>query len=229
MGTALRSEILTGVAHEISNISMALQGLFGRLNRDLATLSPAQQDLLRRALRQTADLHTLSENLNLLIVLDRRGVSEAQDPVVLRDLLMRVLQRLRTTHFDATVDVDLDCPPNLEIRALASPERVFLNLLDHVVRGSRGPRLLKIRARSDDDSVEITILGGTPPDEEALTEMFRRESLTRTWSHTAFNLVTAGELIERSGGMVEARIVHQGETPLLEVKVTLRRSSWPGS
>lgn len=230
MSTTLRSEILNGVAHEISNISMALQGLFGRLHRDAAALPPAQQDALRRALRQSADLHALSENLNLILVHDRRGVSEAMDPVPLRELLERLIARLRSVHFDAPVEVRVDCPPDLEIRGLSNPERVFLNLLEPAVRSGRGPRTLRVTARGDEETIEITILGGTPPEEDAIAWIFRRESLAKSWSHTAFSLVTAGEIIERCGGMAEARIVRDGESALLEVKVTLRRNGpWPGS
>lgn len=226
MGTALGSEILTGVAHEISNISMALQGILGRLNRDASVLPPSQQDFLRRALRQASDLHALSENLNLLLVLDRRGVSESMEPVRLRDCLARLIDRLRKVHFDTPVEVQIECPEDLEVRGLASPERVFLNLLEPAVRSGR----LRVHAQGDEESIEIRILGGTPPDEEVLSTIFRRDSLSRSWSHTAFSLVTAAELIERAGGTAEARVVREGELPLLEVKVTLRRNGpWPGS
>ena len=228
------------ITHDLSNLSMTLLGLVERLLlRVDGTLTLAQEEFLRKANRQARELNRLAENAKLLVRLREEGLSAGSERVPLTSTVRRVLETIRSIHFDRPFQASLDCPWDLSVTGVPFLENILVNLLDNAVRHTprdqkpvvrvRGERAEEARPRAEEGEeavgrVRITVDGGKPPAPEILPHVFDRRFRASSSGGTGLGLALVREIVERAGGEVEAGTVETGGETLFQISLTL-----PGS
>jgi PAS domain S-box-containing protein len=212
------------VTHDVSNFCTTLQGVVEMLLLDVdGSLTPRQKELLRRANRQAFELNRLAENAKVLSRLREKGMPPMGQRVSVYGVIQRAVELVRTVHFDRKFRVDMDCPEGLSVAGIPFVENIFINLIDNAVRHS--PRdcepFIRIRSGADAERVEVTIRGGTPLDNELLARLFERYVRGPHSTGTGLGLAVIREIVERSGGAVDARTAAEGEQPVFEIALRL--------
>ena len=129
---------------------------------------------------------------------------------------------MRSVHFDRSFRVEVECSGELSVTGVPFVESIFLNIIDNAVRYS--PRdqepLIRIEGRLEKDHVVVKIRGGSAVDNELLTNVFDRYVRGPHSTGTGLGLAVIREIVERSGGGVEARNVKDEDQGVFEIALT---------
>lgn len=207
------------LTHDVANFATVLQGVFDQiLSRVAGPVTPLQESLFMRARRQVLELQRLAENARLIVRLREKGLPVVSEPVDLGLALRRAAETVRAVHFDRPFDLHVNCPEGIRVSGPPLLENILLNLLDNAVRYGARDRTpsIEIKAVRAADKIDLRIRGGIPPSAKLLGRMVRRRTRGRAAGH-GLGLALAREIVERSGGRVETKVV--GE--VFEVDLTL--------
>jgi PAS domain S-box-containing protein len=211
------------VTHDVSNFCATLEAVLERMLLETdGTLTPKQTELLKRASRQSFEMNRLSENAKLLSRLREKGLPASGERVSVKGTIDRVADLVRSVHFDRSFRVEVECPLGLSVSGVPFLENIFLNIIDNAVRYS--PRdqepLIRIEGRLEKDHVVVKIRGGSAVDNELLTNVFDRYVRGPHSTGTGLGLAVIREIVERSGGGVEARNVKDEDQGVFEIALT---------
>jgi PAS domain S-box-containing protein len=212
------------VTHDVSNFCATLQAVLERMLLEVdGTLTPKQEELLRRANRQSFELNRLAENAKLLSRLREKGLPPAQDPVSVERTIHRAVELVRSVHFDRSFRVEVECSGELSVTGVPFVESIFLNIIDNAVRYSPRSRepFIRIESVAANGNVRVRIRGGSAVDNELLSSVFDRYVRGPHSTGTGLGLAVIREIVERSGGKVSARNVEAGDEGVFEITLEL--------
>ena len=215
------------ITHDLSNLSMTLLGLVERLLlRVDGTLTLAQEELLRKANRQGQELNRLAENAKLLVRLREDGLPVAQEKAPLLTVVRRVLETIRSIHFDRPFKASVEIPWDLTVSGVPFLENILANLLDNAVRHTAREvkpvvRVLGERVEGE-RPVRLIVEGGKPPSPEILPLVFERHLRSPGSRGGGLGLALVREIVERAGGEVSAGTARGEEGPVFQVVLQLR-------
>lgn len=212
------------VTHDVTNFTGTLRLIVEQLRKVEGEPLSARRDLLvRRAERQIFELQRLADNARTLVRLRLQGLPPPVGTVGLLASIERILETLRTVHFDRPFTVDLQIPGELHAAGLPLLDNLFLNILDNAIRHSpreSAPRL-KVSAAADAGSVLLRVRGGQPLDPDELQGIFGRYRPGRRSSGSGLALSVVHAIVTRAGGTVEARTSTDGAAPEFELVLKL--------
>lgn len=214
------------VTHDVSNFCATLQGIVERLLLEVdGTLTPRQQELLKRANRQSFEMNRLAENAKLLSRLREKGMPPLGNRVSVQATLHHAIETVRTVHFDLRFRVEMECSEDLSVAGIPFVESIFLNIIDNAVRYTpRGQEpLIRIRSGPENGDVRVTIRGGSALEKDLLSQVSQRYVRGAHSTGTGLGLAVIREIVERSGGRMETRNAgdEEGKEPVFEIALLL--------
>ncbi len=213
------------VTHDVTNFAGTLMVIVEHLlSRPEGTFDPQTRDLLRRANRQVFQLNRLATNAKALHRVLRKGLPAGSPQVALGEILRRVVDIVRSVHFDRPFDAEVDCPPGLTLREIPFMENVFLNLVDNAVKHTPKDERPKIRATAVAEAgrVRIRVRGGAPADEDLRAKLFQRYARGPQSTGAGLGLAVVREIVVRAGGSMGVANARNGDgTEYFEVTLEL--------
>lgn len=203
------------VTHDVTNFAGTLLVIMEHLlAQPEATLDPKTRELLRRANRQVYQLNRIATNAKALHRVRRKGLPPASRSMPLAGILRRVVDTVRSVHFDRPFDAEIDCPAELAPLEIPFMENVFLNLVDNAVKHTpkeRRPRVGIDARRREDGRVVVRVRGGAPSDTELRTRLFERYVRGPHSTGAGLGLTVVREIVERAGGKVKVANARTGD------------------
>jgi signal transduction histidine kinase len=213
------------VTHDVTNFAGTLMVIMEHLlDSPEGTFDAKTLDLLRRANRQIFQLNRLANNAKALHRIRRKGLPAASGKTALAAVFRRVLDTVRSVHFDRPFDAELNCHAGVTIREIPFLENVLLNLLDNAVKHTpkqERPRITA-SATSDGGRVRLQLRGGAPSDPELQNRLFERYSRGPHSTGAGLGLTVVREIVERAGGTLTVANAKNGDgTESFEVSLDL--------
>ncbi|HEY8742224.1 MAG TPA: ATP-binding protein, partial [Chloroflexota bacterium] len=228
----LKQALLSTVSHELRTPLTTIKGYARTLlleGWDVDT----RHEFLRIIDEEADNLSELVDNLLDLSKLEAGVLQIHRQPLLLRPLLQRVVQRRRDTSCQHQFVVD--CEDNLPL-VLADPrrlEQVVENLIENARKYSEGGSI-RVSARRAGDHVEVAVSdqGQGIPTElvERVFERFYRidNSLSRGTGGTGLGLSICRGLVEAHGGQIHIKSTsHQGTTIAFTLPAMAERTFTP--
>lgn len=202
----LRSDFVASVTHEFKTPIATIRAAGDTLAADRLDGAEARQDYARYIVHESRRLTRLVDNLLAFTrVTDTPEVRPPLEPVALADVVAESLDRFAVQLAGGAFRVDVSMPPGLP-PVLGDRTGLALmldNLVDNVIRHSRGEHTLAIRASADGRSVVLEIAdrgGGIPPDEvRHVTKKFYRGRLAGHGG-TGLGLAIAARIVDDHHG-----------------------------
>jgi two-component system sensor histidine kinase KdpD len=200
-------ELLRVLGHEIGNLVTIVSG-YGQMLRDhwefLA--DDRRLDIVARMNRQIDQLRVLIDNFQHLrwLTTSDQGMVSVGPATDIAEMLMALSEDLEPLADDHPLEIDL--PPGLPrvFADRASVQHVLMNLVVNATKFSPPDAPISIEARSDDDSVRITVTDrgvGIPPDKrDRIFEKFVR--LQDGGVGVGLGLFICRALVETMGGRI---------------------------
>jgi len=219
-------EATNNIAHDLRT---PLQRMHARLEAALA--APTTSDETRATLEAlSADTHRLLETFNGLLQIARIEGDDLRrhaSPVDVASLVDDVVDLYGPLAEEAGIEIRVDVPPGLEVRA----ERQLLgqalaNLIDNAIKYAATGRSIEISAERADDGVHLAVADRGPgipeADRERVLERLVRLDSSRSVTGTGLGLSFAAAVAHLHGGRIEV----QDNDPGLRIVLHL---SDPGS
>jgi signal transduction histidine kinase len=205
----LRADFVASVTHEFKTPIATIRAAGDTLAADRLEDAAARQDYARYIVHESRRLTRLVDNLLAFTrVTDTPEVRPPLEPVVLGDVIAESVERfgvqLSGAGFRVQVSVPQDLAPVLGDRTGLA--LMLDNLIDNVIRHSRGEHVLAITASSSGRLVELEVAdrgGGIPADEvRHVTKKFYRG---RQAGHggTGLGLAIAARIVADHGGTLK--------------------------
>jgi signal transduction histidine kinase len=202
----LRADFVASVTHEFKTPIATIRAAGDTLVADRLDGAEARQDYARFIVHESRRLTRLVDNLLAFTrVTDTPEVRPPLEPVVLADVVAESLDRFAVQLSGGTFRVDVSLPPTLP-PVLGDRTGLALmldNLVDNVIRHSRGERALAIGASVSGRFVVLEVGdrgGGIPPDEVGhVTKKFYRGRLAGHGG-TGLGLAIAARIVDDHRG-----------------------------
>ncbi|HBK90577.1 MAG TPA: hypothetical protein DDZ68_02775 [Parvularcula sp.] len=194
-----KSEFLALMTHELItplHVSLGFAELISADHQD--AMGPAQyREYAGHIAVSARQLLCVVKDMLALVKHDTGKLAINESELSLKDVLQRALSEARPNNVEAGVEVDIDCPPELEIlgdRFLMT--RAFSSLLSNAVKFShKGARCSAVAALRPDQSVEIKVkdegIGFDVSQLPILAAPFRQNSTGTTRTHQGLGIGVA--------------------------------------
>jgi PAS domain S-box-containing protein len=226
----LKQALLSTVSHELRTPLTTIKGYARTLlleGWDMDT----RHEFLRIIDEEADNLSELVDNLLDLSKLEAGVLQIHRQPLLLRPLLQRVVQRRRDTSCNHQFVVECEGALPLVLGDPRRLEQVVENLIENARKYSEGGSI-RVSARRADDHVEVAVSDqgqGIPPElTERVFERFYRidNSLSRGTGGTGLGLSICRGLVEAHGGQIHIRTTSsQGTTIAFTLPVMAERTS----
>ncbi len=230
LDAAKRKFVLT-VTHELRSPVGVVRSLLRTLVGGYAgDLNEVQEDLLRRALRRADFLQTLIDDL-LDLAASKVGLRQKvkPEPVDLRAILRRVVERFRPSAEEKALHVDVEVapePPLFVVGTADDLDRALTNLISNAIKYTSPGGSVTVALRTVGDAVELVVSDsgiGIPEEAQAqlFEEFYRAPNAKATVKQgTGLGLVITKEIITRYGGQIEVAS-REGEGTTFRVRLPL--------
>jgi PAS domain S-box-containing protein len=208
---AFREAFLDVISHELRTPITTILGLTQILSKPGRVTTPEEQAGLIDDISQESErLHRLVEDLLVLTRAERGEFAIESEPLELRRLLSRVVEReslrLPTIVIEAEIPRDLPVVAGEDIYV----EQIVRNMLGNAAKYTPVGTHVIVRAEAEGDDVAIRVLDSGPGiDEAAATrafELFYRDpSRARSVAGSGIGLFVCASLVEAMGGIIWAR------------------------
>lgn len=227
-----RDDFLSIASHELKTpiASLKLQTQIARRTRDRGDRSvyaPEKVDrLIDHSERQVERVIRLVDDMLDVARIRAGKLTINREPLVLRELVTEVVERLGSVLKDAGTPVTLDCSEPFEGKwDRFRLEQVVTNLLTNAMRyGERKPVELRLKhSPSDPRRVQLTVrdrgMGIAPEAKERIFNRFERDINANEVSGLGLGLFITRQIVEAHGGTVwvESEGVGQGSTFVVEL------------
>ena len=222
---AFREAFLDVISHELRTPITTILGLTQILARPGRQTTPEEQaGLIEDISAESERLHRLVEDLLVLTRAERGEFSIESEPLELRRLLARVVERERLRL--PSLDIQTEIPRVLPVVAGEEVyvEQIVRNMLGNAAKYTPTGTRVVVRAEADGEDVAIRVLNSGPGIDEAATrhafELFYRDpSRARAVAGSGIGLFVCASLVEAMGGTIWAKQRPEGGT---EFGFTLR-------
>lgn len=219
----MHADFVAMVSHDIRNPLNVIQG-YAALLRESPALDAEARDYVRRLESSANTALVLASNVLLAARLDDQPLELRREPVLLAELLDRVLGGQRLFYDAKNVGLDVDVDRDLPAMSLdpGEIERVFTNLLSNALQFSRRGKRVSLTARSAERGwVEIRVEDqgdGIPPGaEQAIFARFGHTA--RRKGSTGLGLYIARSIVDAHGGTILAENRSDGPGARLLVRL----------
>lgn len=202
------------VTHDVTNFAGTVMVILEQLlDSPPGTFDARTLELRRRANRQVYQLNRLANNAKALHRVRRKGLPPGEGRVALPEMLRRVVDTVRSVHFDRPFDIELHAPPALSLREIPFMENVLLNLVDNAVKHTPKGERPKVTATAfaGEGRVRLKLKGGAPSDTELRERLFERYSRGPHSTGAGLGLTVAREIVERAGGKLTVANASNGD------------------
>jgi signal transduction histidine kinase len=206
---ALKSRFVSSVSHELRTPLTSIKGYVEMLaDEDVGPLNDEQHEYAAIALRNTARLQRIIDDLLTLSRLDAGRLDLELEPLDVGDVLEDVREAVGPLARQREIRISLEATRSLTVLAdRARLEQAIGNLVSNAVKFSPAGETVVLRAQRETAHtlVEVADAGvGIPQDEiPALMQRFYRASTAGTVEGTGLGLAIAREIIEHHDGRVE--------------------------
>jgi len=214
-----RTELLRRQQNFLAAVSHELKSPLASLKLSAETLilrdldAAGRQRIADRMVQSTARLDTMVANLLNAARLDKGRVDFEPEPLRLSEAVEHALAPLASLARGDGLEVTLEVPSDLVVRADATAAQlVLVNLLDNALKSVRaqGSGAVRVTAREDGKRVRLDViddgLGFEPELADKLFEEFYRagDELTRRTKGVGLGLHLVRSFVALDGGAVEA-------------------------
>jgi two-component system phosphate regulon sensor histidine kinase PhoR len=183
----VRRDFVANVSHELKTPITSIHGFIETL-RDGAIHNPEDAGrFLDIVARQTDRLNSIIEDLLLLCELEQQDetIRIPRQVCIIRDILNSAVDLCRHKADERTIQLDVECPPELESNVNASLlEQAVLNLADNAVKYSSPGGKVIISAGAEQDNLVIRVqdfgCGIAPEHQSRIFERFYRVDKARS-------------------------------------------------
>lgn len=170
-------------------------------------------ELLADVEAQIAEMSTLVGDLVELAREDAPAASEVREPVDLREVVDRALDRARRRRTEVEFTAELE--PWTLVGEPAGLERAVLNVLDNAAKWSPAGEQVHVRLHQVDGSnVELTVAdagaGIAAADRALVFERFYRSTSSRSMPGSGLGLAIVAQVVGKHGGAVRAEESDRG-------------------
>ncbi len=206
-----REAFVEVISHELRTPITTILGLTHVLNRPGRVADPAEQAVLIDDINVESErLHRLVEDLLVLTRAERGEFAIEAEPVELRRLLTRVVER-EAARLPGIV-VESDIPPDLPVVAGEEIyiEQIVRNMLSNAAKYTPLGTKVVVRAERQEDQVAVRVLdagpGIDPETADHAFELFYRDPVrARSVAGSGIGLFVCASLAEAMGGRIWAR------------------------
>ncbi len=208
---AFREAFLDVISHELRTPITTILGLTQILSRPGRVANPAEQaGLIADISDESERLHRLVEDLLVLTKAERGEFAIEAEPLELRRLLARVVEReagrLPGLSISAEIPRDLPVVAGEDVYV----EQIVRNILGNAAKYTPIGTKVVVRATEEGDAVAIRVLDSGPGiDAETATRAFelfyRDETSARSVAGSGIGLFVCASLVEAMGGRIWAR------------------------
>jgi PAS domain S-box-containing protein len=207
---AFREAFLDVISHELRTPITTILGLTQILSKPGRVTTPEEQAGLIDDISQESErLHRLVEDLLVLTRAERGEFAIESEPLELRRLLTRVVERESVRL--PSLQIETDIPRDLPVVAGEDiyVEQIVRNMLGNAAKYTPIGTHVIVRAEADGDDVAIRILDSGPGIDEAAAarafELFYRDpSRARAVAGSGIGLFVCASLVEAMGGRIWA-------------------------
>jgi signal transduction histidine kinase len=209
--SAMKSEFISNVSHEIKTPIATIRTLAENLNEGWVTGQAQQREYFHLIEREAERLTHLVENILDFSRIDRAMKVYRTEVTSIRDATKKAIDRFRLLVDGQGVvikeNIKSNLPPcNLDVEAY---EQALLNLLDNAVKYSRDEKVVELSASLQEDSIVVTVtdhgIGIGKKDSERIFDKFFRSPLPdgRKIPGSGIGLTLVKETIEAHGGTIK--------------------------
>ncbi|MFZ5818488.1 MAG: ATP-binding protein [Chloroflexota bacterium] len=225
----LKSEFVSTVSHDLRSPLTLMRGYVTMLDM-VGPLNDQQQGYVRKIIMGVENMARLVNNLLDLGRIEL-GVDLQVEPVLVLDVLERVVGTLQTQASQKEVGLSLELPKDLPPHIEADPalfHQAIYNLVENAIKYTPqgGQVFLRVGAASTDLLIEVqdTGIGISADDMTRLFERFYRgkSRAARAQHGTGLGLAIVRSIAERHGGRVWADSV-EGKGSTFHLQVPLRQ------
>jgi len=225
----LKSEFVSTVSHDLRSPLTLMRGYVTMLDM-VGPLNDQQQGYVRKIITGVENMARLVNNLLDLGRIEL-GVDLQVEPVLVLDVLERVVGTLQTQANQKEVDLSLELPKDLPPHIEADPalfHQAVYNLVENAIKYTPqgGQVFLRVRAAPTDLLIEVqdTGIGISADDMTRLFERFYRgkSRAARAQHGTGLGLAIVRSIAERHGGRVWADSI-EGKGSTFHLQVPLKQ------
>lgn len=217
----IRREFVTNVSHDIKTPLTIIQAFTETMLDGLVKDETERTNYLNNIMEEIIRLRRLVNE-----VLDLKRMEEGHfdydtEPCFLRDIIDKVIKKLRPLARDKEILMDIDMEKRLPQVICNSDrmERVFINLLDNAIRHTPagGKVIVKAMVKADQVCIQVSDTGVGIPAEDLpmIWERFYKadKSRTRGSGGTGLGLAIVKKIVEGHGGQINVQSkLNQGTT-----------------
>jgi two-component system phosphate regulon sensor histidine kinase PhoR len=208
----VRRDFIANVSHELRTPLASIKSVIETLEGGADERSAAE--FLARANQEIDRLVQLVQELLELSQIESGEVPIRREPVQLRDVLERAVERMRPTSRRQDVELTLDVPKGLpSVTGDADRlERVAVNLLHNALKFTPAGGSVDVRAAAEDGRVVVRVsdtgLGIAREDLPRVFERFYKVDRGRGSAGTGLGLAIVKHTVEAHGGLVVVESEH---------------------
>jgi signal transduction histidine kinase len=218
-----RRQLVAAASHDLRTPLASLRLLVESIDDGVAT-GETRERYLKEIRTHVGVLSDLVDDLFELSRIEAGDISWTMRQVELGDLIGDTVAAMRAPAEERGVTLAAELPPG-HVVAQANAEkvqRVLFNLIQNAIRHTPADGSVTVRARSDDDGVEVEVAdegeGITAADGERVFEAFYRGDAARGEDGAGLGLAISRAIVEAHGG----RIWLDGDGPGTRVRFTLK-------
>jgi two-component system phosphate regulon sensor histidine kinase PhoR len=225
----VRRDFVANVSHELKTPITSIHGFIETL-RDGAVDNPENaRRFLDIVARQTDRLNSIIEDLLLLCELEQQDetIRVPRQMCIIRDILNSAVELCRHKADERTIQLDVECPPDLKSNVNASLlEQAVLNLADNAVKYSSPGGKVIISAGTEQNDLVIHVqdfgCGIAPEHQSRIFERFYRvdKARSRQMGGTGLGLAIVKHIAQYHQGTIRVEsAVGKGSTFFLSLPV----------
>ncbi len=225
----VRRDFVANVSHELKTPITSIHGFIETLLDGAVDNPENAKRFLNIVARQTDRLNSIIEDLLLLCELEQQDetIRVPRQVCIIRDILNSAVELCRHKADERTIQLDVECPPDLKSNVNASLlEQAILNLADNAVKYSSPGGKVIISAGAEQDNLVIRVrdfgCGIAPEHQDRIFERFYRvdKARSRQMGGTGLGLAIVKHIAQYHQGTIRVEsAVGKGSTFILSLPV----------
>ncbi len=227
----VRRDFVANVSHELKTPITSIHGFIETLLDGAVDNPENAKRFLNIVAKQTDRLNSIIEDLLLLCELEQQDetVRVPRQVCIIRDILNSAVELCRHKADERTIQLDVECPPDLKSNVNASLlEQAVLNLADNAVKYSGPGGKVIISAGTEQNDLVIRVqdfgCGIAPEHQSRIFERFYRvdKARSRQMGGTGLGLAIVKHIAQYHQGTIRVEsVIGKGSTFILSLPMSL--------